>query len=368
MNTRVAPVPPTTPAAVPLLDPLRFQGELDGRSVALYTLRNANGMVVCISNYGAKIQQVLVPDRQGRLDDVVLGYDSLDAAVNGASSVGAFIGRYAGRIENARFELNGMRHQLSANNGPHCLHGGVRGSRFRVFDAVQNSPSSVEMRYVFADGEEGFPGSLALRLIYSLLDTNELVLDYEAMALDAATVASFTTHAFFNLNGAASGSILGHEMLIPSSQYLECTPELVATGGVLSVQDSAFDFRQAALLSARVPGMLPGYDDCYVVDRSAQGGDASALALCARVTSPQSGRSMEVWSTEPAVQFFTGLKPNEALAGGPGKGGQRYFQQHGFCLEPQGYPNAPNLPNFPSALYLPGHLRQGRTSYCFGAS
>lgn len=368
MNTRVPPVPPTTAAASPLLDPLRFRGECGGQSVALYTLCNANGMVASITNFGAKIQQIMVPDRHGRLDDVVLGYDSLDAAVNGAPSLGAFIGRYAGRIENARFELKGKCHQLSANNGPHCLHGGVRGSRFRVFDAVQNNPSNVEMRYVFADGEEGFPGSLALRLMYSLLDTNELVLDYEAMALDEATVASFTTHAFFNLNGAASGSILGHEVLIPSSQYLECTSELVATGGVLSVRDTPFDFRQAALLSARVPSRLPGYDDCYVVDRSAQGGDASALAMCARVRSSQSGRSMEVWSTEPAVQFFTGLNPNEALAGGPGKNGQHYFQQHGFCLEPQGYPNAPNLPDFPSAVHWPGQIRQGRTSYRFSTS
>ena len=362
-----APVRPATLAA-PLLDPRRFRGELDGQSVALYTLLNASGMLVSISNYGAKIQQIMAPDPGGSLDDVVLGYDSLEAAINGAPSMGAFIGRYAGRIENSSFELIGKRHQLSANNSAHCLHGGVRGSRFRVFDAAQDNPSSVEMSYVFADGEEGFPGSLALRLVYSLLDTNELVLDYEAMALDTLTVASFTTHAFFNLNGAASGSILGHEVLIPSSQYLACTSELVATGEVLSVQGTPFDFRQAASLHSRVPQMWPGYDDCYVVDRSGHDRNAWAMALCARVSSPQSGRSMEVWSTEPCVQFFTGLKPEESLAGGPGKGGHRYFQQHGFCLEPQGYPNAPNLPHFPSAVYLPGHIRRGRTSYRFSAN
>ena len=356
------------PAALPLLDPQRFGGELDGQSVALYTLRNASGMVVSVSNYGAKIQQILVPDRHGKLDDVVLGYDSLDAAVNGAPSVGAFIGRYAGRIGNATFELGGKRHQLTVNNGPHCLHGGVRGSRFRVFDALQNSPSSVVMSYVFADGEEGFPGSLALRLTYSLLETNELVLDYEAVALDCPTVASFTTHAFFNLNGAASGSILGHQVQIPSSHYLACTPELVATGEISNVQGTPFDLRQAAVLGTRIPELLPGYDDCYVVDRSGYDGNASGMAMCARVRSLQSGRSMEVWSTEPTLQFFTGLKPLEALAGGLGKGGQRYFQQHGFCLEPQGYPNAPNVPGFPSAVYLPGQIRRGRTSYRFNAS
>ncbi len=354
--------------AAQLLDPERFNGEIDGRQVALFTLRNAGGMVASITNYGAKIQQILVPDRDGKLGDVVLGYDSLTAAIGGAPSVGAFIGRYAGRIENASFELGGKRHQLTVNNGPHCLHGGVRGSRFRVFDAVQNKPSSVEMRYVFADGEEGFPGGLALRVVYSLLDTNELVIDYEAVALDRPTVASFTTHAFFNLNGAASGSVLGHEVMIPSSQYLACTAELVATGEILSVQGTPYDFRQAAVLSGRVPALLPGYDDCYVVDRQSQAGNDSAMAMCARVMSAHSGRSMEVWSTEPTLQFFTGLKPLEPLAGCLGKGGQRYFQQHGLCLEPQGYPNAPNLPNFPSAVYLPGQIRQGRTAYRFSAS
>ena len=191
------------------------------------------------------------------------------------------------------------------------------------------------------------------------------MLDYEALALDKPTIASFTTHPFFNLEGAASGSILAHEVLIPSSQYLGCTDELVATGEVLPVAGTPFDFREAAVLSTRVPGILPGFDDCYVVDRLRYQGSETAMAMCARVSSAQSGRSMEVWSTEPTLQFFTGLKPQEPLAGGPGKGGQRYFQQHGLCLEPQGYPNAPNLSNFPSADYLPGTSRHGRTLYRF---
>ena len=349
----------------PLLVPELFAGNVDGKAVALYVLRNAHGMVACITNYGAKIQQLMVPDRNGLLGDVVLGYDSLGAVLGGAPSVGAFIGRYAGRIENASFALGGARYQLSVNNGPHCLHGGVKGSRLRVFDAVQNNPSSVDMRYVFADGEEGFPGALALRLTYSLTDANALVLDYEALALDKPTVASFTTHPFFNLDGASSGSILAHEVLIPSRQYLRCTEDLVATGEVLPVDGTPFDFRQAAMLHTRLPAMLPGYDDCYVIDRSNHAAQAADPAFCARVTSAHSGRVMEVWSTEPTLQFFTGLKPHEPLAGGLGKGGQRYFQQHGVCLEPQGYPNAPNRPNFPSAEHLPGISRQGRTVYKF---
>ncbi len=349
----------------PLLQTERFAAQLEGQPVALYVLRNANGMLACITNYGAKIQQILVPDRYGVLGDVVLGYDSLDAVVGGSPSVGAFIGRYAGRIEHATFELGGTRHHLGANNGPHCLHGGVKGSRFRVFDAVQTNASRIEMTCVFADGEEGFPGTLGLRLTYSLTDDNALVLDYEATALDQPTVANFTTHAFFNLDGAASGSILGHAVQIASSHFLECTEALIATGEVLSVEGTPFDLREPTVLATRVPKLLPGYDDCYVMDPSRPADGAAGASFCARVTSAHSGRVLEVWSTEPTLQFYTGLKPQEALVGGPGKGGQRYFQQNGLCLEPQGYPNAPNRANFPSAQYLPGIPRHGQTLYKF---
>ena len=354
------------------LDPSHFRGEIDGVTVGLYTLRNSQGMVACISNYGAKIEQLIVPDRQGLLADVVLGYDSLQAAVDGSPSMGAFIGRYAGRIGGAGFTLNGTRYNLSANNGPHCLHGGVRGSRFRVFDAVQRNVSSVEMNYVFADGEEGFPGTLALRLMYSLTEQNELVLDYEATALEKPTVASFTTHAFFNLNGEFANeqarSVLGHEVMICADSYFTMTDELVATGGIEPVENTALDFRQPMVLSTRVGKLIAGYDGCYLVNRPAGQG----LSLAARVAAPANGdvmgRAMEVWSTEPALQFYTGLQAGEPLAGGLGKGGVRYLQQQSFCLEPQGYPNAPNSPDgpaFASCIYLPGQSRAGKTVYRF---
>ena len=358
-------------ASLPL-DPARFAREIDGKPVRLFTLRNRQGMTVCVTNYGAKIEQLLVPDRAGHFDDVVLGYDSIEGVVGGAPSVGAFVGRYAGRIENARFTLGGQEHQLAANNGPHCLHGGLRGSRFQVFDAVQHSDSSVEMRYVFADGEEGFPGTLALNLMYSVTEDNELVLDYDAVALDAPTVANFTTHAFFNLEGMnspRSGSALGHEVMINASRYLGMTPELIATGELLPVEGTPFDLRQPVVLDTRVhgaqvPGGVAGYDDCFAIDRGAAG----EPALCARVRAPASGRVMEVWSSEPTMQFYTGMVAGEALAGGPGKGGRRYVQQQSLCFEPQGYPNAPNIPAFPSAVYTPGQGRQGRTLYRFSTS
>lgn len=347
-----------------LLDPARFYGEIGGESVALYILRNSRGMVACITNYGAKIEQLLVPGHDGQLTDVVLGYDSLEAAVGGSASMGAFIGRYAGRIGNASFTLGGVTHRLKANNGPHCLHGGVRGSRFRVFRAVQRNDSSVEMSCLFEDGEEGFPGALMLRLRYSLTCANELVLDYEATAQDKPTVASFTTHAFFNLNGESADGpqrdARSHEVMIAADQYFAATGDLVATGELLAVAGTVFDFRQPVLLDERMRGG-DGYDSCYLINREA----GAAPALAARVRAPESGRVMEVWSTEPAMQFYTGLQPGEPLVGGPGKSGRVYLQQQSLCLEPQGYPNAPNCPGFPSAVHLPGDSRRGKTLYRF---
>ena len=349
------------------LDPAKFQAVIDAEPVALFVLRNAQGMTACITNYGAKIQQLLVPDAAGELTDVVLGYDSIDTVVGGSPSMGAFIGRYAGRIGGSAFTLDGRRYPLTANNGQNCLHGGVRGSRFRVFDALQHNASSVEMNYQFADGEEGFPGTLALRITYSVTEQNELVLDYQATALDQATVASFTTHAFFNLCGAASGDLLDHEVMIDADQTFVMTDELVATGELQAVQGTAFDFRQAMPLSSRIGQTVAGFDACYLVNRP---GDDSqkALTRIATVSSPKAKRSMEVWSTEPALQFYTGLQAGEPLAGGLGKGGVRYLQQQSFCLEPQGYPNAPNSENvlaYASSLYLPGQSRAGKTAYRF---
>ena len=369
---------PLKHGSVSSLDAAGFQGERDGQPVALHTLRNSRGMAVCITNYGAKIEQILVPDRHGQLGDVVLGYDSLKAAVDGSPSMGAFIGRYAGRIADASFELDGQLYTLGANNGLHCLHGGIKGSRLRVFDAVQRNASSVEMQIVFADGEEGFPGTLALSINYTVTDSNELVIAYEGLALDKPTVGNFTTHGFFNLDGHASGSVLGHEVRICAGRQLGMTPDLIATGRVLDVANTPFDFRQPTPLAARIyreaangaaasnqAGGVTGYDCCYLVDgASAPGG----LALCARISAPRSGRVMEVWSTEPALQFYTGLVAGEPLAGGPGKEGATYLQQQSFCVEPQGYPNAPNLPQFPTARYVPGIGRSGQTVYRFSTN
>ena len=322
-----------------------------------------------MTGYGARIEQLVVPDAAGRLLDVVLGYDSLEAAIGGSASMGAFIGRYAGRIGNAAFTLDGVAHRLAANDGPHCLHGGLRGTRMRVFDAVQTGRSSVEMRYRFADGEEGFPGTLELRVTYTVTEANELSVDYEATALDRPTVASFTTHAFFNLNGEDGASAMDHELEIHADNRLELDAETVATGSELPVEGTPFDFRRPARIASRLGAAaangaaLTGFDDCYRL----RPGNGEGLALAASLYAPLTNRLMQVWSTEPALQFYTGMDPARPLRGGPGKSGRQYFEQQAVCLEPQGFPNAPNCPGFPSALYQPGQRRVGRTVYRFGS-
>jgi aldose 1-epimerase len=231
------------------------------------------------------------------------------------------------------------------------------------------------MSYTFADGEEGFPGALTLRLIYRVTGDNELVLEYEAVAHGQRTVASFTTHAFFNLEGEASRDVLGHEVTIPAPQYFRMTPQLIATGEVLPVEGTVYDLRAPVTLGSRIgkphpsgaPGIataaqtFAGYDDCFLL-KPAPG----QLTLCARVYAPESGRVMDVLSTEPALQFYTGVVAGQALAGGQGKLGRTYLQQQSLCLEPQGYPNAPNVPTFGTSVHEPGQARSGKTVYRFG--
>jgi aldose 1-epimerase len=361
-----------------LLEPERFKTVIEGRTVGLYLLRNAAGMTVAITNYGAKIAQILVPDRHGVFDDVVLGYDSIEGYVNGSPSMGAFVGRYAGRIGNAAFTLDGKQHILTANNGPHCLHGGIKGSRFRVFDVGHVTSKSLSLRYVFADGEEGFPGELDLRVTYTVTDANELAIDYEARAIDQPTIANFTSHAFFNLEGECSIDLRGHEVMIAADQVLAMTPDLVPTGDIIELQGGALDLRQPRPLGERIGGpvvestseaaartaRIDGYDDCYVVRQTSAGG----LNLCARVHAPLSGRVMETWSTEPALQFYTGKLAGEKLVGGPGKSGRAYVQQTSFCMEPQGLPNAPHCPWSDAAVVRTGGGRSGRIVYRFSAA
>jgi aldose 1-epimerase len=343
-----------------------YRSEVDGRAVDLYFLRNARGMVVALTNWGARIEQILVPDREGAFADVSLGYDTLAQAMAGQSSMGAFIGRFANRIANARFTLDGVEYTLAANSGPNPLHGGVKGSRFRVFETTQESERSVVMRYTFEDGEEGFPGTLPVVVRYTLDDDNGLALEYEATALGKPTIANFTGHAFFNLAGHASGDILGHVLHVNADKFLPTDATSIPTGEFRRVHGTPMDFRIPMAIGARIDcedeqlKLGCGYDHHYVLNKK---DDEESLA--ARVVEPVSGRVMEVWTTEPGLQvysgnFLEGQRPRDV-----GKGGAVYERFAGFCLEPSRYPDAPNKPAFPSTVLRPGETYAGRTTYRF---
>jgi aldose 1-epimerase len=344
-----------------------FRTEIDGKPVALYTIRNPAGMEVRITNYGARIEQILVPDRTGQLGDVVQGYETIDQVRNGQGSMGAFIGRYANRIANGRFTLDSREYQLSVNSGRHSSHGGTKGSRFQVFDAKQISPSSVEMTYLFADGEEGYPGTLPLRVVYSVTDDNALAIDYSAVAVDKPTILNLTSHAFFNLSGKLGQSILDHVVTLDADKVLEVDDDLIPTGTLRDVAGTPLDFRAPATIGSRIDqdyDLLKrgrGYDHAYVVNRDAGGG----VQRAATVFDPDSGRVMEVWSTEPSLQFFTA---NSLTGKGPrdvGKGNTPYVARSAFCIEPQHYPDSPNHPDFPSTVLRPGEWYSGRILYRF---
>ncbi len=344
-----------------------FRTEVDGKPVALYTIRNPAGMEVRITNYGARIEQILVPDRTGQLGDVVQGYETIDQVRNGQGSMGAFIGRYANRIANGRFTLDGREYQLSVNSGRHSSHGGTKGSRFQVFDAKQLSPASVEMTYLFADGEEGYPGTLPLRVVYSVTDDNALAIDYSAVAVDKSTVINLTSHAFFNLSGKLGQPILDHVVTLDADKVLEVDDDLIPTGTLRDVVGTPMDFRAPATIGSRIDqdyDLLKrgrGYDHAYVVNRD----DSGSVQRAATVFDPDSGRVMEVWSTEPSLQFFTA---NSLTGKGPrdvGKGNTPYVARSAFCIEPQHYPDSPNHPDFPSTVLRPGEWYSGRILYRF---
>ncbi|WP_448190993.1 aldose epimerase family protein [Azospirillum sp. sgz301742] len=344
-----------------------FRTTLDGKPVDLFTLRNRNGMVVRITNYGSKIEQLLIPDRDGVPGDVVQGYETIDQVMNGQPSMGSFIGRYCGRIDRGRFTLDGVEHQTEINSPPNTLHGGKRGSRFRVFNARPIDESSLELTYVFQDGEEGFPGTLPVRLVYSVDDDNALTIAWTAVAADKTTVANFTDHTFFNLSGDAGSSILDHFATIQGSRYLALSETAVPTGETVDVTGTPHDFRTPTPLGARIGADDPmlklgqGYDLHYVVDKP-----AGALGLHARVVHPGSGRTLEVRSTEPGLQLYTGNFLEGKAPRDVGKGNTLYTRHSAFCLEPSHFPNAVNAPGFPSTVLKPGEWYAGRIIYAFG--
>ena len=344
----------------------------DGTGVELYTLKNANGMEVRITNFGAIVTSLKVPDRDGKFADVVLGFDTLEGYLQDQPYFGATIGRYANRIGKAAFELDGKTYTLAANDGANSLHGGRKGFdkvvwRADTFD--QPGAAGVVLTYTSPDGEEGYPGALDVRVTYTLTDNNELAIDYRATT-DQPTVLNLTHHGYFNLGGHDAGDILQHELTLNAERYTPIDATLIPTGELASVAGTPFDFRSKTAIGARIDADDPqiefgkGYDHNFVLNRAAAatGAGSEGLVLAARVEHPKSGRTMEVRTTEPGLQLYTGNFLDGTLTG---KSGRVYQYRGALCLETQHFPDSPNKPKFPSTTLRPGEEFNSRTVYRF---
>lgn len=333
----------------------------DGASVELYTLTNAKGSEARIATYGGTVVSLKVPDRSGVMGDVVAGFDSLEGYLKPPPYFGAIIGRYGNRIGNAHFSLNGMQYTLARNDGENHLHGGVRGFDKRVWTARLLSPQSLELSYVSKDGEEGYPGNLSATVTYTLTDANELKIEYSATT-DKDTVVNLTNHSYFNLAG--EGDILGHQVVMNADRFTPVDKGLIPTGQLRSVAGTPFDFRTVKTIGERIEQkddqlMLGhGYDHNFVLNRSGSG-----LDLAAKVTDPKSGRVLEVLTTEPGLQFYTGNFLDGTLEGK----GKTYTRRSAFCMETQHFPDSPNKPNFPSTVLKPGGTYRTTTVYRFSS-
>nr|WP_223830088.1 aldose epimerase family protein [Paenibacillus arenilitoris] len=348
----------------------RYLGEAsDGESVYLYTLTNRNGMQASIMTYGGIMTSLKVPDRNGIMEDVVLGYATLEEYMKTGNKpyFGALIGRYANRIANGRFTLDGVTYRLSVNEGSNTLHGGKRGFDKRVWKAEEVYPNGgigLALGYLSEDGEEGFPGNVAVKAVYSLTDNNELRIDYTATT-DEKTVLNLTQHNYYNLAGAGNGNILEHIVTIRSDWFTPVKPDLIPTGQVQSVANTPLDFLKPMSIGSRIRSDYPqmrfanGYDFNYALLQK-----GSALRFAASVFEPNSGRLMEVYTTQPAIQFYSG---NHLDGGIIGKEGKAYLKYGGLSLETQHYPDSPNHPRFPSTELLPGQTYRQTTIYRFSA-
>ncbi len=331
----------------------------DGKQVDLYTLTNANDIQARISTYGATLASLQLPDRQGNLADVALGFDTLEGYFSDHPYFGVTVGRYANRIGGAKFTLNGVEYELAANNGPNHLHGGIKGFDKVLWEAeqIQNPDEvGVKLTYMSKDGEEGYPGNLACVVTYTLNNDNELKISYEAVT-DKTTVVNLTNHTYWNLAGQGNGDILDHELMINADKFTPVNDELIPTGEIKSVKDTPMDFTEPTPIGSRIDQVPGGYDHNYVLNRTGQG-----LSLCARVYEPTSGRVLEIHTVEPGVQFYSGNFLDGTIKG---KSGKVYKKHYGFCLETQHFPDSPNQPEFPSVVLEPGQKYETVTVHRF---
>lgn len=331
----------------------------------IYTLANKNGVSAKITNYGGIVMSLNVPDKSGQFSDVVLGFETAEDYLKPHPYFGALIGRYGNRIAKGKFTLEGKEYILAQNDGPNSLHGGLKGFDKVIWDAKPlDTPAgpALELTYLSQDGEEGYPGNLLVKIIYTLTHDNELRIDYTATS-DETTVINLTHHSYFNLAGADTGTILDHELLLNAAHFTPVNQTLIPTGEIRPVAGTPFDFTQPTKIGLRINqddeqlkfGL--GYDHNWVLNSS----DGS-LALAARVSEPGSGRVMEVWTTEPGIQFYSG---NFLDGSNIGKGGKVYQHRYGFCLETQHFPDSPNQPNFPSTVLKASQTYTSTTVYKF---
>lgn len=337
----------------------------DGSKVSAYTLTNAKGMKVTILNYGGIVSKIEVPDASGKTTDVALGFDTLQGYVDGSPYFGCITGRVANRVANAKFTLDGTEYKLAANNGPHSLHGGKVGFDKRVWQAEPLSTPAgpaLKLTYTSKDGEEGYPGNLQTTVTYTLTDDNALRIDYKATT-DKATPVNLTNHTYFNLAGQGNGTILDHVLELAADKYTPADETLIPTGKIDPVAGTPFDFTKPTAIGDRIKqikGDPVGYDLNYVHGMKRE----EKPRKVATVTEPKSGRTLEVWTIEPGIQFYTGNFLDGKLKG---KGGASYPQYGAFCLETQFFPDSPNQKNFPSVTLKPGQEYATTTIYKFGS-
>ena len=336
----------------------------DGAVVKRYTLKNRNSLIIKVMEYGAILTELWMPDRNGSSGNIVAGFDKLDQYLKGHPYFGATTGRYANRIANGRFTLDGKEYKLAANNGPNALHGGLKGFDKQLWnsESIENEPGKVSVRfsYVSKDGEEGYPGNLSVTVVYTLTDEDELVIDYTA-STDKPTVVNLTNHTYFNLSG--NGDILGHEVRINADRYTPVNDQLIPTGELAPVAGTPLDFRKPAIIGERIETLKPvpgGYDHNFVLNSAGAG-----LELAAVVSDSRSGRKVEVLTTEPGMQLYTGNFLDGRLKG---INDVTYGRHSALCLETQHFPDSPNQPKFPSTTLRPGPDFKSSTVFRFSKS
>lgn len=341
-----------------------FRTEIDGKKNDLYVMTNKNGMEVCMTNFGARIVSIFVPDKDGVFGDVVLGFDSIGGYQNNKTDFGAFIGRYGNRINQGKFTLDSVEYQLQTNNYGHCLHGGPKGFQYCMFDIKQTNDQTLEVSYVSADGEMGFPGKLTVKAVYTLTDDNAIDIKYEATT-NKPTIVNLTNHSYFNLSGNPEKSILTQMMMLNADGFTPIDSTYMTSGEIAPVCCTPMDFRKPTKIGERINNFDyiqlkngNGYDHNWVLNTA---GQDTALAAC--VMDPESGRTLKIYTNEPGIQVYSGNFLDGTVKG---KKGIVYQQRTGICLETQHFPDSPNKPQWPSVVLRPGEKYTSHCIYKFG--